>query len=142
MFSCKIIIILVFRVVKLPHLYFLSMKDEINYFLQNSCDCVSMLIPTEENTIWQMSTVALWEVFDKQTIQTITETYLQRGGVGWGWFENISLQFTLDCWHEPKPSHFSLSSHKDYAVKSPKITLTKKVYSSVAYLVIYLLFTH
>ena len=29
-----------------------------------------------------MSTVALLEVFDKQTIQTITETYLQRGGVG------------------------------------------------------------
>ena len=31
-----------------------------------------------------MSTVALLEVFGKQTIQTITETYLQRGGVGRG----------------------------------------------------------
>ena len=56
-----------------------------------------------------MSTVALLEVFDKQTIQTITETYLQRGGVGRGGDDLKIFQFSLLWIVDTNPSLTFLS---------------------------------
>ena len=79
-----------------------------------------------------MSTVALWEVCDRQTLLTITETYLQRGGLGGGvgmigkYFSSVYFGLLT----RTQALAFSLSSHTDYAVKSPKITLDKKDFTA------------